>query len=108
MPWFIDICAKKQGVVDKKVLGVALHLAVAGRHTECCRVLLFSGADVDEKNSTGNTCMHVAAEAGSQEVMELLFEFQASLNIRNADGKCAIAVSKNPATRQLISGEVKR
>jgi len=97
-----------QGVVDRKVLGVALHLAVAARHAECCRVLLFSGADVDEKNSHGSTSMHVAAEAGAREVMQVLLEFQASLNIRNADGKCAIAVSNNSATRQLIAAEVQR
>lgn len=94
--------------MDRKVLGVALHLAVAARHAECCRVLLFSGADVDEKNSHGSTSMHVAAEAGAREVMQVLLEFQASLNIRNADGKCAIAVSNNSATRQLIAAEVQR
>ena len=63
---------------------------------------------MDDTNSSGNTCMHIAAAAGHSEVMRMLMEFQASLNIRNQEGKCAIALSRSPEIRQIISAEVKR
>ena len=59
------------------------------------RDLLIAGAFVDAQNVAGLTPLHVAAAAGSRNVVRLLITLgNARLDIRNADGLTAAAVAR--------------
>lgn len=56
------------------------------RNTEIVRVLLENGADVNSRNKTGDTALHVAGSSGAS-MMQLLLAHDASISARNNEGK---------------------
>lgn len=54
------------------------------------RLLLHSGADVNIKNSLGNTALHIAAHAGHKEAVMELIQSGADINARNDLGETAL------------------
>jgi len=92
---------------DRKLLGAALHVSAAAGHAAVVRELLRRGADPDAVNMAGNTPTHRAAQHGHAGVLEELFAAACSLNVRNEDGKCAVAVAATAPVRAMIAAEAK-
>ena len=92
---------------DRKLLGAALHVSAAAGHAAVVRELLRQGADPDAVNMAGNTPTHRAAQHGHAGVLEELFAAACSLNVRNEDGKCAVAVAATAPVRAMIAAEAK-
>ena len=63
----------------------ALHLAVNGNELKLASLLVRNGADVNMKVH-GKTALHIAAERGFSEMIELLIELRANANLTNRDG----------------------
>lgn len=74
----------------------ALHLVVLKGHVEVAKILLdFSRASIEAKNKRGHTPLFEAIQAERLDFVELLLEFQASLDA----GEC----STNPAIQALLT-----
>jgi len=56
-----------------------LHYAVYGRYVEAVHLLLVRGSDVNAKDDCGYTALHLSAEHGYFEIVELLLKFQAKV-----------------------------
>jgi len=54
---------------------------------DAVRHLILSGADIDAKTRIGSTALHLAAEAGNLEMVEMLFERGADIDARDLEGK---------------------
>ena len=74
-------------------LGVPLGLAAGPLHTtarsgdaDAATALIASGADVDEREATGEAPLHVAAGTGEAGVARLLIASDADLDVRDDDG----------------------
>jgi len=69
-----------------------LHYAVG--KTECLKAFINSDLKnkkdvLDQKNSCGNTALHLAADQGQQAVITLLCEAKADVNVTNQNGDTA-------------------
>lgn len=53
-----------------------LHYAVWQHYTEAVRFLLVRGSDVDARDDCGYTAMHLSAEHGFTDIMQILLEYQ--------------------------------
>jgi ankyrin repeat protein len=71
-------------------------------------LLLKSGASVNESDNMGLTCLHVAAQAGSCKVIQLLFEdLNMDVNLETKKSKvtplhCAASSGQLEAVRMLL------
>lgn len=57
-----------------------LHYAVWQHYAEAVRFLLVRGSDVNARDDCGYTAMHLSAEHGFTDIMQILLEFQAKVN----------------------------
>ena len=57
--------------------------------------LLTAGADIEARDSKGNTSFLLAAASGITDVVELLIENRADLHVRNHAGKGALQLAKD-------------
>lgn len=72
-------------------LGSPLHMAVVERRPETVRILLEAGAEVDAPSELeARTALHLAADAGDDEMVLLLLEEGADLHATDRGGKQAI------------------
>lgn len=53
-----------------------LHYAVWQHYAEAVRFLLVRGSDVNARDDCGYTAMHLSAEHGFTDIMQILLEFQ--------------------------------
>ena len=67
-----------------------LHFAVLANKLENVKMLLRYGANVNHKDSLGNTAMHLAVANQNLRIVKALEEFGAQATIRNDDDVCAI------------------
>lgn len=51
--------------------------------TDVIKILIDSGADINAKNSDGNTSLHCAAALGMSKVVQFLIEMGADINVKN-------------------------
>jgi ankyrin repeat protein len=82
--------------VTDKISGgrTPLHCASYFNHAECARVLLFAGANVNVKSSTGQTTpLHTAAARGAKHVVHLLCECEADINAADLGGNTPLHLS---------------
>ena len=61
--------------------------------TQCVRVLVEAGADVNIQNQHGNTAFFSAVAAGAEESLKLLLNKGADVSIQNKEGESALAVA---------------
>lgn len=71
-------------------------LAVAGtdKNLECVKHLLKNKASTDVKDDSGNTLLHIAAQAGNNKIIEYLGKSLTDVEIfeRNAQGETALNI----------------
>jgi uncharacterized protein len=60
---------------------------------ETSRILLSSGADVNQLNETGDSALHAAASAGMIPLIQLLAERGAKLEVKNKQGQTPLAMT---------------
>lgn len=68
--------------------------------------MLQYGADPNIKDkdrySNGNTLLHLAAQKGNKEIIELLLQYGANRNLKNKQGLTASQISKNETITNFI------
>jgi len=79
-----------------------LMCASSNGHTECAKLLLDSGADVNIKSNDGWTPLMWASSKGRTECVKLLLECGADTTIVDKDGKTASMLSHNSDITQLL------
>jgi ankyrin repeat protein len=86
-----------------------LYRAAACGRPKCCQLLLAAGANVNfARNESDNyTALHAAAENGHHNVVEVLLDYNASINIQTSNGKtpliAAAGEDKENAVKLLLS-----
>jgi ankyrin repeat protein len=70
-----------------------------GNHVECVRLLAAAGADVNARDSKGNTPLHVTL---LDKVAEELLKFGADVNARNDDGETPIFTTYNSRALPIL------
>lgn len=75
---------------------------------ECLEVLLKSGADPNLSAPGGFTCLHVAAEVGSESMAKALLTAGANVQARTADGQTPAEVAASWGHRNLAEMLLKR
>jgi ankyrin repeat protein len=82
-----------------KLGDTALHWAASCRQVEVVRFLLSKSPDLEARNITGSTPLHVACRAGNKAIVELLIAAKAQVNAKSGDEDeetaLHIAVRKN-------------
>ena len=68
----------------------ALHLAVAGQHAECVRLLVLSSCDSNLIDNFGRTALHHAVFSGLLNIASLIAEGDTDLTVRDEDGDTAL------------------
>ncbi len=63
------------------------------RALECAKVAIGMGADVNAVNQAGETALHGAASEGYSEIVQLLVDKGAKLNVRNKRGQTPLALT---------------
>ena len=64
-----------------------LQSAACNKNTECVRLLIDAGADVDARDCNQRTALHCGAEDGNIEIIALLLKAGADPNIKDNQGK---------------------
>jgi ankyrin repeat protein len=73
---------------------------------DAMRVLLEAGADPDAVTPEDEeTALHMAAEGGLMEIVDLLAEFGATLDLQNAEGKTALDIVEAQEPREEQPGQ---
>mmetsp|Transcript_100376 Transcript_100376/g.313659 ORF Transcript_100376/g.313659 Transcript_100376/m.313659 type:complete len:370 (+) Transcript_100376:149-1258(+) len=72
----------------------ALHLAVSGGHEPVAALLLESRAEVNQRNSAGDTPLLVACRSGAASLVRRLVDADADLDARTALGDSALQVAQ--------------
>jgi hypothetical protein len=86
-----------------------IFFAARHRQLKFVRKLLTQRADVTIQNSKGNTAMHVACEKGHLDVVQLLVEASASIEVRNtARKRCWEVVSERLPNQLELMDAIKR
>lgn len=83
----------------------ALHQAAFKGHTDVVKLLLDKGANIEVKNSDGNTALLLAAWEGHTETAKLLIDRQANIHTKNNIEKTALhlaAATNQASTIQLL------
>ena len=76
--------------------GKGLTLAVKNEYLNSAMSLLAAGADPNvSHHETGNTALHLAAEAGNQTLVKPMLVFGADLKMKNKAGKAPLLLSRS-------------
>ena len=80
----------------------------AGRYAEIVKVISFSCNNHDCQDFNGNTALHIAAQEGLIEIVEILMPFYGNLFIENKMGETplALAYGKDDGVGDLLMKEV--
>lgn len=84
----------KDDLNEKNPCGyIPLHFAIQrGCNAEVVKLLVDAGADVNLKNSEGNTSIHMAFDVTDEEIIKLLCDCGADVSIENNEGSTAMEV----------------
>lgn len=80
--------AKPEGIHLKNQLGYSLlHIAVMSKNPQTVQFLIDSGADMEEKDPSGQTALLLAANVGAEQAVRTLIEGGADIRVRNERNK---------------------
>jgi ankyrin repeat protein len=83
--------------------GAALHMAAQFGHEDVAKLLLARKADVNAKNTMGETPLHItAAEFGYKDIAELLLAHGADVNCKNNWGKTPLQVASQRGYKDIV------
>ncbi|KAM7008717.1 ankyrin repeat and SOCS box protein 5-like [Tautogolabrus adspersus] len=83
-------------------LGSPLYMSCLHRHTECSKILLHTGARVNVGRGADSP-LHAAVRAGGADLVSLLLEYGADVNIRDGNNQRAVELaSSGGQTQQLL------
>ena len=80
----------------------ALMLATERGHRECMELLITKGANVNEKDNTGDTALMTASAKGDRECMALLIENGADTTLTDDNEATAMDMATNEETREIL------
>ena len=102
------IVAASPASVSAETLATVLHEAVLRRHKAMVEFLLAKGAEVNAKNSVGQTPLHIAAYNASisggahKDIVELLLANGADINARDQEGQTPLHCTFSRAVAELL------
>ena len=73
-------------LVEKSTGDSYLHIATNGNYDILVKYFIEKGSDVNKQNLEGNTPLHIAAKNKNMEIIKLLLDHQAKLDIPNKEG----------------------
>ena len=76
-------------LVEKKTGDSYLHNATKGNYFELVKYFVLKGSDINKQNLDGDTPMHIAARNKNMEIIKILLDYKAKLDIPNKEGKIA-------------------
>lgn len=79
-----------------------LHVAARNGHCVVAEMLLAKGADVNGRNTTGQTPLHLAAAGGYKPLVELLLTRGASINARDTKGTTPLGAAVKAKQIEII------
>ena len=74
-----------------------------GSYAEVVKLLLAKGADINVKNSNGETALMAASSRGNADVVKLLLDKGADINVKNSKGKTALAIAKDKGKTEIVA-----
>ncbi len=80
----------------------ALLFAAYRGNINIVKLLINNGANVNSKNSSGQTPLIIASSLGHREVVQYLLEKNATINIRDRNGKTALRYTKTNSIKTLL------
>lgn len=83
---------------DKSGYGrVLLTLLSNSSHDDLAKKLIAQGANLNEIDQEGNTCLHKAAYAGNVKMVKLLLSYRVDTTIKNKNNKTAMEIASSTA-----------
>lgn len=79
-----------------------LYLASRNEHTKLCEYLINKGLSLNEVSNDGNTALHIAAFYGHYDVVKLLLNYGAKINIKNNSGKLPKDLAMTKEIKDLL------
>ena len=79
-----------------------LYLASRNEHTKLCEYLINKGLLLNEVSNDGNTALHIAAFYGHYDVVKLLLNYGAKINIKNNSGKLPKDLAMTKEIKDLL------
>jgi ankyrin repeat protein len=83
-------------VVDQKTLRTCLHIASCVPNVDepnLIRILVHDGYDLGKPEGSGQSCIHLAAEAGHADIVETMIQLGVAADIKDGKGKSAMHIS---------------
>jgi len=119
-PLFLSIAGHKPPVCAELLLDYGAKVSIASKHGwlplhECChsrsykstivKLLLKKGddsVDPNAKNRYGNTALHSAASAGNLDILQLLLDVGASMDIKDAEGQTVLSKAASQDSETIV------
>lgn len=107
------ICFQLKNINSQDSKGrTALHAAVISNSLKCARLLLMNEADpnirqfADSSNTrcnvSGQSCLHIAASRGHEEMVQILIEFNANIYAKDANGFTAMDLAEQARNQNIV------
>ena len=74
-----------------------LHIAVINNSIELVKYFLNKNYDINQINKNGQTALHLACELGYENIMNLLIEKGADINIKDNKGRKPLDIFSKPS-----------
>jgi len=94
--------AQVNAISQNSMKVMALHSAVAHRHTEIADILLANGADVNAKQQDGFTPLLEAVHNSQLDMIELLLQRGANVTLAKDDGQTPLAIAQEEGNGEVI------
>jgi len=66
-------------------------------------LLLRSGADVNDKNNSGEVALHYAASGGYKDIVQILLDHKADVNVKNDAEATPLSIAASAGKRDVVA-----